>query len=120
MAPWPRFWRRGAREAGRSARRDQQEVKLEGLSPAEQVDLFRPECDELASWLRGLPELAGDTHADGIARVIGLPDERCQRRYIGGGKGDHAYVTRGPPSVSRGGSRGDPRRKGPLPRSRPS
>ena len=34
---------------GRSARRDQQAVKLEGLSPAEQVDLFRPECDELAS-----------------------------------------------------------------------
>lgn len=33
----------------RSARRDQQAVKLQGLSPAEQVDLFRSERDELAS-----------------------------------------------------------------------
>jgi hypothetical protein len=59
------------------------------LIPAQQVDLYRPECVELASWLRGLPELAGDAHAEGIARVIGLPDERCQRWHIGGGKGDH-------------------------------
>ena len=44
----------------RSARRDQQAVKLQSLFPAEQVDLFRPECAEFASCLRGLPELAGD------------------------------------------------------------
>src|SRR3984893_2297002 len=93
----------------RSSRRDQQAVKLEGLIPAEQVDLFRPERVESASWLRGLPELAGDAHADGIASVIGLPDERCQRRHIGGGKGDHEYVPGGPRLVSVGGGRGDRR-----------
>src|SRR6202035_6150661 len=79
----------------RSARRDQQAVKLEGLIPAEQVQLFCPERVESASWLRGLPELAGDAHADGIAIVISLPDECCQRRHIGGGKGDHEYVPGG-------------------------
>src|ERR1700685_2494482 len=35
---------------GRSARRDQQAVKLEGLSPAGQVDLFGSKCVELGSW----------------------------------------------------------------------
>src|ERR1022692_3762235 len=92
---------------GRSARRDQQTVKLEGLSPAEQVDLFLPECDESVSWLRGLPELAGDAHAEGIARVVGLPDDRCQRRHIGGGKGDHESVKGGSRLVPVGGDRGD-------------
>src|SRR5580693_3259673 len=91
----------------RSAGRDQQAVKLQGLFPAEQVDLFRPECGDFASCLRGLPELAGDAHAEGIARVIGLPDGRCQRRDIGGGKGDHESVCGGSRLLRVGGDRGD-------------
>src|SRR6185437_1113532 len=93
--------------AVRSAGRDQQAVKLESLIPAEQVDLFRPEGCDLAAWLRGLPELAGDAHAEGIARVIGLPDERCQRGHVGRGKGDHEFVPGGPRLVPVGRDRGD-------------
>ena len=60
-----------------------------------------------ASCLRGLPELAGDAHAEGIARVIGLPDGRCQRRDLDGGKGDHESVCGGPRLLRVGGDRGD-------------
>jgi catechol 2,3-dioxygenase-like lactoylglutathione lyase family enzyme len=48
----------------RSASRDEQTVKLDGLIPAQQVDLLRPQRAEVAAWLRGLPELAGHAHAE--------------------------------------------------------
>ena len=84
-------------DKSRSARRDQQAVNLDGLGPAEQVDLFRPECADLTS-LGGLPELDGDAHADGIARAIGLPDERGNEGTSAAGKATTKSFQAGPGS----------------------